>query len=392
MRQPRQMVFQKPERRRVLRLLIFAALLAGTASCARERGPHEPIRVDLEPDDVSPKSILISRFTRDDLRAFARMRAVEEWQQVLHVSVGDLATDNPPVAGRYELTGSDVRFTPMLPLEAGRSYVLRFDPGSRSRGVTRHLIRPRARPAAEPVRVTQVFPALDEVPENLLRLYIHFSGPMAREGGVPHVKILDQQGAEVVDPFLPVEGEFWSPDYTRYTLFFDPGRVKTGILPNDRMGRPLRRGQRYSLVVSRDWKDASGKPLAEEFRRSFTVGPAIAKPLVPAAWTIIAPRAGSREPFRVTFPWRLDRALLERALGVARDGRPLTGDSLAVAGEREWRFTPAQPWAATAHQLVVLSILEDPSGNRIGRAFEVEGATRGPAGPERVLIPWSPIR
>ncbi|MEX2272186.1 MAG: energy transducer TonB [Vicinamibacterales bacterium] len=60
-------------------------------------------------------------------------------------------------------------------------------------------------------------------------------------------------------------------------------------------------------------------------------------------------------------------------------GRPATGDAAA-------------PRDVSAHQLVVLSILEDPSGNRIGRAFEVEGAAHAPAGPDRVLIPWSPNR
>ena len=375
---------QKPERRRVLRLLCFVAVFP--AACTAGDSTPEIVLHD--------GAIEVRGLSRGEARMLReRTAAPGAWPHHVRIAVRTDSDVLPGVAGRYSLEGRRVVFTPLYPFEPGRTYEVRFDRTGLSNGapVETRISIPGPPPSAA-VRVTEIFPTLDEVPENLLRLYIHFSGRMGREGGVPHVKILDDQGDEVIEPFLPVEGEFWDDVHTRYTLFFDPGRVKTGILPNERMGRPLRRGRRYTLVVSRDWKDAEGKPLVEEFRRTFSVGPAVAKPLDPASWIIAAPRAGSREQLRVTFPWRLDRALLERALGVERDGRLLAGGGVAIGGEREWRFIPASPWAAAPHHLVVLSILEDPSGNRIGRAFEVEGATEGPAAPERVLIPWSPAR
>jgi hypothetical protein len=48
--------------------------------------------------------------------------------------------------------------------------------------------------------------------------------------------------------------------------------------------------------------------------------------------------------------------------------------------ETRWRFVPAAPWQAGRYRIVVLGILEDPSGNRIGRAFEVPLARRSPGG------------
>ena len=67
------------------------------------------------------------------------------------------------------------------------------------------------------------------------------------------------------------------------------------------------------------------------------------------------------------------KALLRRAVGVEDPrGRALSGRVTIPAGERSWRFTPDDPWRAGAHRLVVLAILEDPSGNRIGRAFEID--------------------
>jgi hypothetical protein len=74
----------------------------------------------------------------------------------------------------------------------------------------------------------------------------------------------------------------------------------------------------------------------------------------------------------VTFPAPLDRALLERSIGVDRRDRGRVAGLIEVgAGETTWRFVPQAPWAAGAHQLAVQTVLEDPAGNKIGRAFEV---------------------
>lgn len=58
------------------------------------------------------------------------------------------------------------------------------------------------------------------------------------------MRILDEQGREIEDPFLPLDTELWSHDATRFTVLFDPGRVKRGILPNVEMGRALYPGRR----------------------------------------------------------------------------------------------------------------------------------------------------
>jgi hypothetical protein len=176
-------------------------------------------------------------------------------------------------------------------------------------------------------------------------------------------------------PFLPVQADFWNADHTRYTLFFDPGRVKSGIRPNEELGRPLRAGQTYTLQINADWRDAQGQPLEAAYRREFRVGPSRESPIEPARWRITPPAARSRDPLVVAFPEPLDHGLLARALGVEdSSGRPLDGDITLDAADTRWTFRPAAPWAAGEHQLVALSILEDPAGNRIGRAFEVDMA------------------
>ncbi len=282
----------------------------------------------------------------------------------------------PAVAGAYAVTDAAVRFTPSFPFDPGARYRVAVDTGTLpggSPGLTTAIVgRPAQVVTAPQATVTSVAPGGDVLPENVLRLYLHFSAPMGRRGGGGHVRLLDEHGREVVDPFLPLEAELWNGDRTRYTLFFDPGRVKTGIRPNDEMGRALVKGRRYTLVVDPDWRDAYGRPLSAPFRHEFRAGPAIEAALDPLLWKVNPPRGGSRDPLIVSFPHALDRGLLARALGVESEtGVATPGTPEVDTHETRWRFVPAAPWQAGRYRLVVLGILEDPSGNRIGRAFEI---------------------
>jgi hypothetical protein len=225
--------------------------------------------------------------------------------------------------------------------------------------------------------VTAIFPSAEVVPENQLRLYIHFSAPMGRMGGIGHIRLIDEAGEEVREPFLPLDAEFWNRDRTRFTVFFDPGRQKRGILPNEEMGRSLVDGRWYTLVVSREWRDAEGMPLKEEFRRRFKVGPPDERPLDQHTWRIEPPRAGGRDALAVGFPEPLDHGLLQRALAIADGrGRRLVGDVRIEAQEKRWLFTPADEWRRGEYFLQAMTILEDMAGNRIGRAFEVDEFSR----------------
>jgi hypothetical protein len=173
-------------------------------------------------------------------------------------------------------------------------------------------------------------------------------------------------------------------------VFFDPGRVKKGILPNKQMGRALEVGKSYTIVVRSDWQDANGLPLKEAYRRTFRVGPPDTNPLDTTQWRIDAPRAGGKSPLVVTLPEPMDHGLLFRALGVRRAGDVVNGDVTVDANETRWSFTPHGAWRAGAYDLLALSILEDRAGNQIGRAFEVdnfETVDKGPD-PRTVTLPF----
>jgi hypothetical protein len=362
---------------RVLLVTAIASACALAAACSRpdnQASNHPTIRLVTPRDGSSVVEVSgLTSATLDTLRR-STLNA-DQWSSLLRVAVAD---EGPAVLGQYHVTSDSLRFTPAFPFEDGRTYKVRFDasriPGATSSApalVSADVGRP-ARIRTPSTVVARVYPSGDEVPENLLRIYIEFSAPMARRNGLEHLHLLDDRGQEVTQAFLPLDTEFWSRDNRRLTVFFDPGRVKDGILPNQQMGRALRAGRTYTLVIAQGWQDAEGQPLAHEYRHRLRVGHAQESALVPASWRLSMPEVGSRDPLTVTFPQPLDEGLLLRALGVRSGDAPVEGDIRTENGETRWVFTPDSPWRAGRYELLALAILEDAAGNRIGRAFEIE--------------------
>jgi hypothetical protein len=331
----------------------------------------------------------------DSLRA-ARLDD-ERWRALFRVAVA--GQEAPPMAGAYEVANDAVVFRPAFPLDPGRTYSVRFDPARlpaprRDEIVDTTITLASHTPTTPSTRVTGLWPAAAVWPENILRFYIQFSAPMSRTSAVGRVHVEDDTGKEVPDAFLPLDVDLWNPDRTRYTVFFDPGRVKRGIRPNVEKGRALVAGRRYAIVVSPDWRDDQGRSLVAAFRHEVTAAPAEMRAIDPARWQLEPPTAGSRGAFVVRFPWPLDRALLQRTLIVGRPGTglPVGGRIDIDADDRAWRFTPADPWSAGAHELVVLSALEDAAGNAVGRAFEIDlfQKPQGAAPPKDLKLPFVP--
>ncbi len=374
--------------RRRFRFCCFIALAALSVACARASSSGSPPTIQL---NAQTNTVDVTGLPAASVAALSHVQwADADWQALLRVSVktsGGTSFERRPaaVAGTYSVANATLRFTPMFPFDDGRQYDVVLDPARLPAGVDsaqwrRQLVsavvgKPAVVRSPSTV-VTHVYPSGDVVPANQLRMYLHFSAPMDWRSGYDHLALLDERGQEVVDAFLPLDADFWNDDRTRYTVFFDPGRVKRGILPNRQMGRALEAGKRYTLVVKRDWRDGHGLPLKDEFRHEFLASPAIERALTMAVWRVTPPRAGTRDPVAVTFPDPLDHGLLRRALGIAKDGTALVGDVSIESDETRWLFTPRDAWVPGDYALVALTFLEDLAGNRIGRAFEVDNFER----------------
>ncbi len=222
-----------------------------------------------------------------------------------------------------------------------------------------------------PASEAEVYPTARVLPANLLRMYVYFPRPMSMEAGVRDVAVLDASGTPVPGVFLETRQDLWSPDRRRLTLLLDPGRVKTGLLAHEALGRALVVGAGYTLEVSDTVLDRNGCPLGQRLSHRFTVGEADGEPPAPGSWVMTVPDAGTTAPLIVALGSAHDHLSLAYRLRVkTAEGATVRGALALGPGERSWHFTPAEPWAPAAYTLAVDARLEDLAGNRPGHLFD----------------------
>jgi hypothetical protein len=311
-------------------------------------------------------------------RELAALRKLGPGEQaaVFQVFVATDLKDPPSMLGAMAVTGKTLRFTPRFPLE----------PGVRYRAVL-HRAQLSDAPASDdvvadfeisapphaPTIITQIYPSAERLPENQLKFYLHFSAPMGRGDAYAHIHLLDADDKEIDRAFLELGEELWDRKLERFTLLFDPGRIKRGLKPREDLGPVLEEGKSYTLLVDREWRDATGTPLTDGARKSFRVSSAETGPIDPAAWKLEVAPAGTNDPLVVRFPKPLDHALLERVVWITDAmGQRVAGSIDVRDGETCWHFTPRKPWTAGEYRLVADAALEDLAGNAIGRAFDVD--------------------
>ena len=303
----------------------------------------------------------------------------ETWNKLFAIYVVSKAgRPIPPIYGDYTVLPDRLIFEPAFPLKPGLTYRAIFLPdslatvfsGQRKRQQLFSLASPSSKPTTT---VVQIYPSGDLLPENQLKFYIHFSHPMSRGEAYQRIRLLDQKGKTVPFPFLELAEELWAPQGKRFTLFFDPGRIKRGLKPREEVGPALITGASYTLVIDRGWRDAGGKPLKASFEKTFRVlDPDDVQP-DPQRWKLTVPTAASQAAFTVQFDEPLDHAMLQRVLGIVdSNGKAVSGRIAVDRQETRWSFQPTLAWQAGTYQLLVSSDLEDRAGNSIGRPFEVD--------------------
>jgi hypothetical protein len=306
----------------------------------------------------------------------------EDWTALFAVYVhksNAIGQAKPPaMLGSYRVENRVLRFEPRFGFQPGLRYRAVFDPArlpghtAGEKQVVAEFTVAKVQSAPSTV-VRQVYPTRNRLPENQLKFYLHFSAPMSRGEAYRHIHLLDAAGHEVDLPFLEIDEELWDPQGLRFTLLFDPGRIKRGLKPREEVGPALVEGKDYTLLIDHGWTDAQGTPLKESYRKRFHVEPPEDRPIDPATWKVQAPTAGTAEHLTVSFPRPLDHALLHRLLWVTGTGGVKVKGTVAVTNEEtRWQFTPERPWQAGAYHLVGDTMLEDLAGNRIGQPFEVD--------------------
>lgn len=270
-----------------------------------------------------------------------------------------------PVMGRVEQEPDRLVFVPALPFLPGQKYQAEWLPqdGTIRRVEFEMKAASGSRPAVSLVPQARL-------PANALKIYLSFTEPMEQGVFLERLKLLDVRGQEILGPFR--ETELWSPDGRRLTLWFHPGRQKTGVNLNEDEGQVLKADSRCMLVVDGRWRSAAGVALGEDVRFEFKTGPADHQMPDMSRWNITLPRAGSLEPLVVRFDEPLDPAMLAQALSVQQKGRPTAVRVTVPASGEEWRAVPQVAWQAGGHELLADPLLEDLAGNSLTRLFEQE--------------------
>lgn len=298
-----------------------------------------------------------------------------DWPKLLVVYVLPLKESSPAVTGDYSLERGELVFRARYPMQPGVMYRAIFRPPDGAPvEATFEIIKPAVLLTTS---VEQVYPSAESLPENTLKLYVHFSAPMSRGEAYRRLRLLDDQGQVVELPFLELEEELWDPDGKRLTLLFDPGRIKRGLVPNEQVGPPIVQGHRYTLVIDAAWLDANGEPMKSGYQRQFLVLPPERRPVDLKKWRLKPPHAATPEPLEITFPRAMDRALLERMITVLdAAGHSVFGTINVDREETRWQFTPMRSWKAGAYRVRVDTALEDIAGNKVDLPFDVDKVER----------------
>ena len=215
-------------------------------------------------------------------------------------------------------------------------------------------------------------PESARVPANHLKFYVQFDEPMQPTESWEHFSLLDLDTGELVPrPFRHID--LWDQDNQRLTLWFHPGRQKTGVNLNVELGAILTEGHEYMLQIDKSWKTQAGYPLSRDEKHVFTVIAADHEQPDPEKWTVSAPKANTKEPLFIAFPEALDFAMVEKiATSCTIDGEPLDLIYQPELDGMGVRIFNKDSWAPGNYALKLNPRLEDLAGNSLERPFEVD--------------------
>ncbi len=290
----------------------------------------------------------------------------------LQVFPGDTIPDDlPPMLGQYWQELDTLFFRPRFPYQGGQVYQLYIPPRDKVFSFQFELAEP-----PEGSVPLQVYPSTDTVPANQLKFYLAFRDAMALQSPYHHIWLEDANGNKLENVFLEVDPALWGPHQQRLTLWFEPGRIKRGLIPYLTQGPPLQAGNRYTLVVNTAGIRDPQRSDTLLYRHSFWVKEADRQRPDIETWTYTYPKAGSRDTFSIYFPEPMDYALLQNDIFLHDPENNLVrGQMIIGKEERSYHFVPKQVWQEVEYTLMVSSFLEDLAANNFARLFDTDKAT-----------------
>ena len=216
-----------------------------------------------------------------------------------------------------------------------------------------------------------IYPSVDTVPENLLKIHLEFSEPMSEWHSSNYVSLLDEKGDTLSHIFLKLDPELWNYDHTMLTLWLEPGRIKKSLLPNVLEGIPIEGGKQYTIVISEKWKSAEGIPLQKAVHKHIYVSSRDERMPTVDQWAILTPKPTTQGPLRIYFNEVLDYTSLMGSFKVLDSrGKRVDGLFNILPGETGIEFIPEQAWHAGKYSIQVDRSVEDLAANNLNRPFD----------------------
>ncbi len=275
---------------------------------------------------------------------------------------------DPAMLGTFESKDSHVYFRPRFPFIQGRNYWIQS--GLIPSDSLIILTIPQKIKLQVP-RLIGIYPSGDYWPANQLKFYLHFDQPMEVGKAMDYIEIVDEEGEKIKAPFLDMGQELWDVNQEQLTIWFDPGRIKTGLIPNRQYGPPLEEGKKYQLRIKRDFRSITGIEMEKDSIKYFQTGSSDRVQPDPTTWELVIPGTGTQDPLVVQFPDPLDYALLKTSIWIEdRQGDKLVGTATIGENEASYSFMPLSTWATGKYQLHIAADLEDLAGNNLERMFD----------------------
>jgi len=334
------------------KLIIFYLLLF-YCSCKNSESKSGKVSVIWKDDRAVGVSIpkdVIENIPPDSVQKYVEVRIAKH-------------REHPGIAGTYQLTTTELVFEPIIPFTRGMSFEI---------FVRNHLVDHFNIEAVNgTTTLLSIYPRIDTVPENLLKIYLLFSHPMSEGHALDYVSLKNDQGDSLPQSFLNLRQELWNDDRTILTLWLDPGRIKRDLHPNKLLGPPLQKGHRYQIIVAANWPDQQGRLLEREYVKKILVASRDTISPTVKDWTIIAPHSLTKDSLVLDLHETLDFFLLQHSISCVRaDNRVLRGMVSVSVNASKFVFKPQDPWIPGHYKFRVESRLEDLAGNNLNRPFE----------------------
>lgn len=273
-----------------------------------------------------------------------------------------------PVLGALEILEDRYQFKPVVPFTDGQKYEIR----SNGKLLTSFIVESDYKKVSG--RLKAIYPSRDTVPENLLKIYLQFAQPMQEVGEVLNfIEVKDETTSKVVDVFLELETELWNKEHTRLTLWLDPGRIKTDLIPNLEKGLPLLEGHEYTIHISKNWKTAAGIPLTKGYSKKLVVTTRDSSKPNPEKWKILPPVLGQHRELSIDFNEALDAVLALESFTIRNSkGEVVAGEIVLDKKEERILFMPIDNWKKDTYTILIDAKLEDLAGNNLNSLFDTD--------------------